>query len=136
MTEPLLLVDGVAYRTGITEIRREAEIREGRNAGEALSGGLIRDITGTYYHYTMRISTYCMDTAEYDALFEALSAPEERHTVQVPYGQGVLLYEAAVTQVEDALEFSDEENGNVWGELSVRFTAAEPRRIPGTGDGA
>lgn len=131
MTQPLFMVDGLAFRAGVTSISRQAEVRDGRNGGTSLSGRAVRDLVGTYYHYTMGLSTLDMDSGEYDALYELLTAPVESHIVTVPYGQGTLTYEAFISSVSDTLELAEPGGQNIWGGLTVAFTAMEPKRTPG-----
>ena len=68
---------------------------------------------------------------DYDAFFEVISAPEEAHTVTLPYGQGTLTFRAMVTSGEDKQR--DKVAGIArWTGLTVRFTAQKPQRRPRT----
>ncbi|MEG2420344.1 MAG: hypothetical protein RSB55_02260, partial [Oscillospiraceae bacterium] len=124
----LFLIDGRKFDVGIESLERSAEIREGSASGVALSGRRIRDIKGVYYDYSLTISTDGLSPAEYDALYETITAPVESHTVSVPYGQSTLVYEAYITGAFDTLESSAENGENLWGGLAFTFTAMEPKR--------
>ncbi|MEG0825591.1 MAG: hypothetical protein RSG86_07575 [Oscillospiraceae bacterium] len=88
-----------------------------------------RDIIGTYYNYAMQIETEHMDVAEYDALYEVLSAPVDYHNIVITYGQGTLAFEAYISNVDDALQLVHGTT-NLWGGLAFTFTAMEPKRRP------
>lgn len=125
-------VDGVAYNVLVEPgaLRRKASILDGENAGRAKSGRMIRDIIGTYYNYSLTLDTRGMDVTSYDSLFEALSAPVDSHTIEMPYGQGTLAFEAYVSNVNDQMEDASGRH-TVWGGMTVTFTSMAPQRIPG-----
>lgn len=131
MSRPVFKVDGIAYRVTVPEggLKRSGKVLDGDNTARAKSGRMIRDIIGTYYNYAMQVDTRDLDVAEYDALYEALSAPVDYHRITVPYGQGTIEFEAYVSNVDDALLLA-RDGQNLWGELSFTFTAMEPRRVP------
>lgn len=128
--KPLFYIDGRGYHVGVTSIKRGAQIKDGPNGTAVRSGRMVRDMVGTYYDYTLELSTFDMDRAEYDALYEVLTAPVDSHFVTAPYGQGTLAFEAYITGVDDVLEDMDEAGSGVWGQLSVTFFSIEPIRRP------
>ena len=89
-----------------------------------------RDIIGTYYTYRLEFDASLSDPEEYDALFEALSAPVDSHIISVPYGQGSLTFEAYVANGEDDLSRIYRDESKKWGNLTVNFVAMEPQRRP------
>lgn len=128
---PVFKIDGVSYNVRVPDggLKRSASVLDGDNAGRAKSGRMIRDIIGTYYNYTLQIETNGLDVAQYDNLYEVLTSPEEYHTIEVPYGQGTLTFQAYISNAEDAVVTM--ENGrNTWGGLSINFIAMAPARTP------
>lgn len=67
--------------------------------------------------------------AQYDALYEILTAPVDNHQIMVPYGQGFLEYQAYISKVTDSLK-SCIYGVQRWGDLTVTFTAVSPHRRP------
>lgn len=124
------MLDGKAYNVIVPAdgIKRSARITDGENVGRTLSGFMIRDIIGTYYNYTISIDTLQTEHAEYDALYEAVTAPVDSHVLKVPYGQGTMEFEAYITSVDDTL--STMSDGNRWTGLTLSFVAMEPQRRP------
>ena len=118
-----ITMDGVPYRLRVKlgTLRRSFRIEESERSGMVKSGEEFRDIIGTYYDYAMDV--------DYDAFFEAVSAPVEAHTVTLPYGQETLTYQAMVSAGEDKQR--DKVAGVTrWTGLTVTFTAKKPQRRP------
>lgn len=122
-------VDGVAYDVTVPMdgLKRSFEVLDGKNAGRLLSGRMVRDIIGTYYNYELQIETQDTGKEAYDALYQALSAPVDAHTVTFPYGQETLTFRAYVSSGSDTLRqvYRDK---NYWHGLSVKFIAEAPQR--------
>ena len=123
-------IDGTAYpNVYVTSLRRSFSVLDGENAGRVLTGAMVRDIIGTYYNYTMEISQNESDPAEYDRLYEVLSAPVDSHVIVVPYGQSTLTFRAYVANGEDEL-MKCYDTLNTWDSLSVSFVSMSPQRRP------
>lgn len=122
-------LDGRAFNVIVTSLRRKASVLDGQNAGRVLSGRMERDIIGTYYGYTIGLDTASMNASEYDALYEALTAPVKSHTLVAPYAQGTISFEAYVTGADDTLKIMTPKK-NLWGDLEINFVAMEPKRYP------
>lgn len=132
MKKSVFSVDGVAY-PGVfikSPIHRSFNVLDGENAGRTLDGRMQRDIIGTYYTYRLEFDSRLSDPAEYDALFEALSAPVNSHKIVVPYGQGVLEFEAYVANGEDDLSRIYRNESRKWDNLTINFVSMEPQRRP------
>ena len=114
-------VDGHSYNVSVSSLQRKAAILDGENAGR-----MERDIIGTYYNYTLGIDPKLMTPAEYDALYEILTAPVDSHALVVPYGQGTISFSAYISNAEDALKRMA--GTNLWSDLKVNFIAMEPKR--------
>lgn len=128
MDEYLFKIDGQGFSgVGVESLKRSFRIPDGTNAGDMLSGDYERDLVGTYYDYDLVISTADLSENEYDALFEALSAPVNSHTVQMPYGMSSLTFEAMISAGGDELIPMD--SGTWWGNLNVSIRAKTPQRL-------
>lgn len=124
----LFKIDGKGYSgIGVEQLQRTFRIPDGPNAGEMLSGDYERDIVGTYYDYTLNITAHLLPESEYNALFEALSAPVNSHMVEMPYGVSSLTFEAMIETGSDELIPMDD--GTWWGNLAVTFKAKKPQRL-------
>lgn len=126
---PIFKVDGVSYNVIVPEggLKRQGRVLDGDNAARMLSGRMKRDIIGTYYNYVMQLDTRNLDVAQYDALYQVLSAPVDYHTVILPYGQSTLTFQAYVSNLDDELVLM-QEGRNLWGNLSFTFVAMQPER--------
>ncbi len=121
-------LDGVVYDLAVTSISRGAKVETGDNNLEAKSGRKARDIKGTRYNYTLTVDSRLSAPREYDAFYEAITAPVESHTLKVPYGQSVLTFQACVEDVSDRLKAYTYPRR--WGDLSIKFTARDIQRAP------
>lgn len=92
-----------------------------------MSGEMRRDIIGTYYNYSMSIEADDNYPGEYDAFYEAITAPADSHRIVVPYAQRTLTFRAYVSQGSDELDIMMP-SLNRWGGLSFNFVAMEPQR--------
>lgn len=127
-----LEVDGVAYDLiHVLELKRSFSVLDGPTTGRVQTGEIRRDIIGTYYNYTLSIVADEGQTsiAQYDELYEIISAPVKSHVIKVPYGQGYKQFKAYVTNGEDNLPKKTERAAK-WQGLSINFIATAPARIP------
>ena len=123
-----LIVDNVAYKNiHIASCKRDGEVLDGKNSGRVTAGDMFRDVIGTFYNYTMQIDTDEASLEEYDALFEVLTAPVKYHTVDMPYAQGYIRFQAYVSSVSDELK-SVRSDGNKWNGMTMKFVAMKPYR--------
>lgn len=124
-------VDGVQYpNVNVLSLKRNFAVLDGPNAGRVMNGDVKRDVIGTYYNYSMTVTSDYSDLGEYDRLYEVISAPENSHNIVVPYGQGTLEFKAYVANGEDEL-IHKRSNFNKWNNLSFNFVAMKPQRRPG-----
>ena len=125
-----ITVDGIFYSVHVEyeSLQRSFEILEGFNSGMMLTGRQTRDVLGTGYSYNMKIEPDPARRADYDALYEVLSAPQASHMVTLPYGQKTITFEAMVQSGTDT--FLGAVGGqNRWRGLSVNFAYIEPYRV-------
>ena len=128
MIRQVVTIDGTSFDVGVENIKRQARIPDGPNAGEAKRGDWIRDVYGTFYDYILVFDTSAgLTRADYDTLYNVITAPVEFHTLVVPYGQSTLSFEAGITGAEDNVILMDD--GTVWGNLSITFRAKSPQRL-------
>lgn len=126
----LFTIDGVAYpNIHVTSIKRTAAVLDGDNAGRLLNGNMQRDIIGTYYNYSIEIDSDGSDPAEYDALYEVITAPKDYHTFVMPYGQDVLTFRGYISNADDELEYVYDPASR-WGGLTFNMVATSPARRP------
>lgn len=128
-----LNMDGTTYRVRIVydTLVRSFELLEGVNAGEMLSGRHERDLLGTGYTYQMQVEPDPRYPTDYDAFFEAISAPVDSHTIIMPYGQTTITYEAMVESGQDT--YRGIVSGRTrWRGLTVQYRYIEPQRVPET----
>lgn len=128
-----LNMDGTTYRVRIVydTLIRSFELLEGVNAGEMLSGRHERDLLGAGYTYQMQVEPDPRYPTDYDAFFEAISAPVDSHTIIMPYGQTTITYEAMVESGQDT--YRGIVGGRTkWRGLTVQYRYIEPQRVPET----
>lgn len=125
----VITIDNKTYKVGVTSLKRGAAVLDGENAGRVLSGRMERDIIGTYYNYDLTFGTSTMSPTDYDAMYEVLTAPSDYHMITVPYGQGTKTFQAYVSNASDTLKRMTTAC-NLWGDLTIKFTAMEPMRTP------
>lgn len=124
-------MDGVQYPgIVINNLKRGFQVLDGPNTDRVMTGGIVRDIIGTYYNYTMEVDPSNSAPEVYDAFYEVISAPVRSHMITVLYGyQGTMTYEAYVTAGEDSV-FTAADGRTVWDGLSIQFIATDPQRKP------
>ncbi len=128
----LFRIDGISYDVIIKRdggLSREADIADGPLSKRSMAWRMRRDLAGTFYNYTLAFDTTYLNVAQYDALYDRLTAPVDSHKLVVPYAQGFIEYEAYITKVTDSL-LSCIHGVRRWGNLAVTFTAVEPQRRP------
>ena len=128
MAQDVFSIDGKFFDVLVPEggIERSFAVTDTDKAGRAKSGGMIRDIIGTYYNYKISIPSNKLSKDEYDELYDIISAPVNSHKIRVPYGQRTLEFDAYITGGTDKLFHS--QNGNVWKGLQIEFIAMKPQR--------
>lgn len=124
-----IILDGREYdvRTIYGTLQRSFRILEGPNSGDSITGRTIRDPIGTKVDYSIRIEPNQYNPEDYDAFYEAISAPVDFHTITFPYGQREMTYDCYITAGTDAY------NGKLagfhrWTGLELEFTAISPQR--------
>lgn len=122
------VLDGTEYDVFVTSLTRDAVIKDGKNSSTTLSGRYRRDVIGTFYTYSMDIDPNQTDPAQYDRLYEVLTAPQNKpHTITLPYAQQTITFTAYIDSVSDEMK-SKTDSCTHWAGLSVKFKAEKPQR--------
>ena len=122
----MITIDGIGYKIGIIKVTRKATINY-ENHGTTLDGIEHADPLGTYYDYEVTINTLALNVAEYDSLYEVLTAPVEYHFVTLPYGQESISFRARIKLSSDNIN-ANYKNFRSWTGLKITFEAIEPQR--------
>ena len=124
-------IDGVTYDgIRVLSVKRSFSVTDGENAGRlATSGRMVRDIIGTFYNYEFTVDPKSASPENYDAFYQAITAPVDDHEVVVPYGQGSLTFDAYITTGDDELVLISDD-ANRWKNLSFNVIAMAPQRTP------
>lgn len=122
-------IDGVNYNVKVMSIKRSAAVLDGENTQRMSDGDMFRDVIGTFYNYTVTVEAKNLTYAQYDLLYETLTAPVDFHNIVLPYGQSTISFQAYCTGAEDML-MGIEGNLKKWGVLSFTFIAKQPARVP------
>lgn len=129
MISSLLKMDGITYKVRVTydSMVLSFSFVEGENSGLMLSGYEFLDTLGTGYGHRLDVEPDPAHPEDYDALFHAISSPKRIHTVELPYGQTTITYDAKVTggQVTFAGHFAGK---NRWHGLHVSYEPIQPQR--------
>lgn len=122
----MIRIDGNKYNVGVISLKRKGEFLD-KYAERTEDGVLHRELIGVYFNYQLRLGWSYNDPASYDSLWNALTEPNEFHTVQVPDGsKGNFIFQAYFSNVSDELFSSN--GSQYWKNLTVNFTAQSPSR--------
>lgn len=127
-----VVLDGREYKVRVradTPLVESFHIDDGENQMILLDGTESRDVIGTYYDHTLTVAADPSTPDDYDAFFEAISAPVDSHTIVMPHGQTELTYRAKVTSGSHSLRGMFAGRRHYYG-LQVNFQAIGPQREP------
>lgn len=125
----ILSVGGYVPDVNIMSVERTASILDGENAGRLKTGDMSRDIIGTYYNYGIEVEPKLEKLSDYDTLYQMVTAPVASYEFEVPFAQGILSYEAYVSEVTDELRYMDPRQ-NLWNGMGFTAIAIKPQRYP------
>lgn len=77
-----LKIDNVTYKVPIIEMKRSGDILD-LEAHRLANGDLWRNVIGTYYNFSIQIGPVKNRTV-YNNLWRVLTAPVEKHKIQLP----------------------------------------------------
>lgn len=122
----MITIDGNRFEIGIIKITRNASMKS-ENIGTTMDLRKHYDVKGTYYDYEVEFYTKNMNVADYDALYELLTTPQESHTVTLPYAQSTITFDAHVKVAKDSIK-SRTRTKTKWGGFKVTFEALTPQK--------
>ena len=124
-------MDGKSYRLRVryNTMERAFELRSGDNEGYMLSGRHERDLLGTGYSYQFSVEPDPRHPEDYDAFYEAISAPVDRHEITMPYGQSTITFQAEVESGQDVWQ-GRMAGVSRWTGLAVNFKPIGLQRTP------
>ena len=111
-------------------LQRSFSVADGKNAGRDLAGGMMRDIIGTYFNYSLDFGSKSFSPDTYEELVEILSAPVAYHTVSFPFGNKTITQKMYVTNGQDTLRKFRANENNQFSDLSINFIAMKPFLTP------
>lgn len=122
----MIQIDNNSYDVGVVKITRKAS-QKIESLGTTMDLRKHYDVKGTYYDYEVELATKHMNVTDYDNLYEAITTPQESHTVTLPYGQTTLTFEARISVASDNLiqSFSTFKK---WGSIRITFEALTPQK--------
>lgn len=124
-------MDGISYRLRVryNTLERAFELRSGDNEGYMLSGRHERDLLGTGYSYQFSVEPDPQHPEDYDAFYEAVSAPVDSHEITMPYGQSTITFQAEVESGRDMWQ-GRMAGVSRWTGLAVNFKPIGLQRTP------
>lgn len=125
-----LIIDGTLYNINVVSLKRAADFLD-KMAERNEAGGLIRQLIGVFYNYQLALSPGTnMTTAQYQAFWTAITAPEEFHDVVVPDVDGTpYAFTAYFAGVSDELR-KNYAAKTYWKNLTINFISKLPSRTP------
>lgn len=126
-----ITMDGVTYqvRAKYNSLEQHFRLADGPNAGTMMSGLRERDLLGTYYDYALSVEPDPGKPEDYNAFFQAVSAPVPFHTITLPDGDGSLTFKAMV--YSGSHRYQGRIAGQAkWSGLNLYFESLMPERTP------
>lgn len=93
-------IDGFEWDIPCT-IERTAELESSEISGMLMNKQYFNDVLGTWMRYTVSIAVPKGKEAEYDTLYEILTAPVDGHVCVFPYNQSQIAITARIDVVSD-----------------------------------
>ena len=123
----LFTIDGRSYTVGEVKLTRKSVLNADKlTRGVMLDGSEHIDVRSASYSYSVTVEPRAGFAADYDALYEDITAPITPRAVTLPYGQGTLAFDACVETASDELLRAG--GTNKWRHLVIAFT---PLGYPG-----
>lgn len=97
----MITIDGVSYNVPIISIKRKFEFLD-KFAERTVDGKLQRELIGGYQNYSIQFGS-TGSVAEYAALWEKITEPEEFHQVVIPDGDGTHSFQGYFSNIADEM---------------------------------
>ncbi|MCL2816685.1 MAG: hypothetical protein FWD23_18960 [Oscillospiraceae bacterium] len=127
----VIKIDGVSYDIGEVEVKRGAEIiYDSVTHGVMLDFSDVDDAVATKYTYSFTVEPkhgVTDDKTQYDEFYYDITSPKSIRLVELPFGQGSIIFQAKIKSAGDSLRKSYG-GANKWGGLSVTFQPVRPQR--------
>jgi hypothetical protein len=121
----MITIDGTEYNVPIVSLKRKAEFLD-KYAERTVDGKLHRELIGMYVNYNIQFGTGA-DVAEYAALWEKITEPEEFHDVIIPDGDGTHSFEGYFSNISDKM-FRYKDPQAFYKELTLNIISRDPTR--------
>jgi len=121
----MFTIDNITFDEIVSDLERSFEVADNKSSGRTEDWTMHRDVEGTFYNYTIKFEP-TFNMAKYNQLYQILSAPQEKHTVTMPYGTSTITFDAYVTKGKDKAKIRN--NQIIWSGLSVNIIAIAPYR--------
>lgn len=131
----MIIIDGVSYNAEwvASSLEQTADIINGDNSGRLQSDkSMYLDYVGTFFNHTGQIRRRNECTAEeWDDLYLRLANPVNDHSIQLPFGQGILLTRVYISQIKRKfIRYNGDTR--IWGKTyDVTLTAMESQWLAG-----
>lgn len=122
----MIRIDNETFDVGIIKITRKVS-QLAESLGTTMDGTKHYDVKGTYYDYDVAFNTRAMNVAEYDKLYDLVTAPVESHEVTLPFGQSTITFLARTKVGNDSIIFNYT-NSRKWGGFTVTFESLIPQK--------
>ena len=137
MAQTMFSIDNVTYpHIRVLSCTQSFDVLD-KDSYRALSGEMNRNIIGTYYNYKLKLKPEKSEDGmeEYSKLFYVLSAPQESHTITVPFDcddeggtHTTKTYTAYVTSGKRNMLKYNVNGIDYWGEAEIDFIAMDKAR--------
>ena len=115
----------------ISSYNRYFNVLDGKNAERAQSGGLIRDVIGTYIGHKIKVFRRSDNYSGLDDFWDYLvqHSVDDSVKLEAADGQTTISYDAYYTSGSQSIEKVD--GGiNYWGEIEINFIPINPQIRP------
>jgi hypothetical protein len=123
----VITIDGSTYDVPIISMDMSADVLD-KYAERTADGKLHRELIGVYFNYKVVFAAN-QNTADYIALWQKLTEPEEFHTVIMPDEDGTREFSAYFSGIKHQFVRVKGSDRYLKG-LSVNIIAREPARTP------
>jgi len=137
MSRTMFSIDGVTFpHLRVLSCEQTFQILD-KDSYRALSGGMNRNIIGTYYNYKLKIKpeNSSEGMSEYSRLWYMVSTPQTSHILVVPMDcdanggtQTEMTYEAYITSGKREMIKYDINGVDYWGDGEFNFIAMDKAR--------
>lgn len=127
-----LKLNGVNFdvKVAISAYERHFDVLDGEGTGRVKTGGMVRDIIGTYIGHNITVFRRGDNHQGLDELWDYLiahSTDKRGVLLEAADGQSTITYRAYYTSGSQPIE-KVEKGVNYWGEMTINFIPMEPQK--------